>query len=73
MDNVCYDTLGHAYFVEDGGEHDTVFDGNLAASVKPGHVIPSDIEQVSGPKNMKLTFSFLFWLNVLCNILGSIS
>ncbi|XP_060573519.1 cell surface hyaluronidase-like [Ruditapes philippinarum] len=41
-DNVCYDTKGHAFFIEDGGEHDTTFDGNLAASVRKGSLIPSD-------------------------------
>ena len=41
-DNVCYNTLGHAYFIEDGGEKDTTFDGNLAASVKAGSLLPSD-------------------------------
>ena len=41
-DNVCYNTHGHAYFIEDGGEKDTTFDGNLVASVKPGSLLPSD-------------------------------
>ena len=41
-DNVCYNTIGHAYFIEDGGEKDTTFDGNLVASVKPGSLLPSD-------------------------------
>ena len=30
MDNVCYNHAGHGYFLEDGGEKDTVMDGNLA-------------------------------------------
>ena len=41
-DNVCYNTFGHAYFIEDGGEKDTTFDGNLVTSVKPGSLSPSD-------------------------------
>ena len=49
-DNVCYNTLGHAYFIEDGGEKDTTFDGNLAASVKTGELIPSD----------KFVFAYIF-------------
>ena len=54
-DNVCYKTLGHAYFIEDGGEKDTMFDGNLAASVKTGELIPSD----------KLVFLlYCFYVNV---------
>jgi len=42
QDNVCYDVLGHAFFVEDGGEKHNTFDGNLAASVKKANLIPSD-------------------------------
>ena len=29
-DNVAFNNLGHAYFLEDGVEEDNVFDGNLA-------------------------------------------
>jgi hypothetical protein len=28
-DNVCYDHIGHGYFLEDGIEHDNVIEGNL--------------------------------------------
>ncbi|XP_062611584.1 protein DDB_G0287365-like [Saccostrea cucullata] len=28
-DNVCYDTVGHGFFIEDGGEKDTYLRGNL--------------------------------------------
>ncbi|XP_062576125.1 protein DDB_G0287365-like [Saccostrea cucullata] len=29
LDNVCYDTVGHGFFMEDGGEKHTYFRGNL--------------------------------------------
>ncbi|XP_061186958.1 cell migration-inducing and hyaluronan-binding protein-like [Saccostrea echinata] len=29
LDNVCYDTVGHGFFLEDGGEKHTYFRGNL--------------------------------------------
>ncbi|XP_033732709.1 cell surface hyaluronidase-like isoform X2 [Pecten maximus] len=44
MDNVGYESLGHCYFLEDGGEKRTVFDGNLGASTRYGKLIPSDAE-----------------------------
>ena len=42
LDNVCYDCLGHAYFLEDGAEKYTVLEGNLGASTRKGSLIPSD-------------------------------
>ncbi|XP_060076275.1 cell surface hyaluronidase-like, partial [Ylistrum balloti] len=42
MDNVGYESLGHCFFLEDGGEKRTVFDGNLGASTRTGKLIPSD-------------------------------
>jgi len=33
-DNVCYDFLGHGYFLEDGNEEFNVFDGNLAVMAR---------------------------------------
>ncbi|XP_069120192.1 cell surface hyaluronidase-like [Argopecten irradians] len=44
MDNVGYESLGHCYFLEDGGEKRTVFDGNLGASTRKGLLISSDSE-----------------------------
>lgn len=41
-DNVCYMTHGHAYFLEDGGEKRTVFDGNLGLGQEKGTLILSD-------------------------------
>ena len=29
-DNVAYHNMGHAFFLEDGGEEHNIFDGNLA-------------------------------------------
>ncbi|KAJ8300467.1 hypothetical protein KUTeg_021986 [Tegillarca granosa] len=42
QDNVCYKALGHAYFLEDGGEKRTVFDGNLGLGTMKGSLIPTD-------------------------------
>jgi len=42
MDNVCYDHLGHGIFLEDGGERNTVIDGNLVAITRKASLIPSD-------------------------------
>ncbi|XP_033758561.1 cell surface hyaluronidase-like [Pecten maximus] len=42
MDNVAYESIGHCYFLEDGGEKRTVFDGNLGANTRPGSLIPLD-------------------------------
>lgn len=45
-DNVCYDFIGHGYFLEDGNEQYNVFDGNLGIwARKPvigQHVLPTD-------------------------------
>jgi hypothetical protein len=44
MDNVCYNHMGHGYFLEDGGEMENVFDGNLAMSTRKatGRLEPVD-------------------------------
>ncbi|XP_069120731.1 cell surface hyaluronidase-like [Argopecten irradians] len=42
MDNVGYESLGHCYFLEDGGERRTVLDGNLGASTRKSTLISSD-------------------------------
>ena len=44
QDNVAYDTRGHCYFEEDGGEKDNTFNGNLGLTTRKGVVTPSDIE-----------------------------
>ena len=40
--NFCLNTLGHGYFLEDGGEKRTVLEGNLGAGQKKATLIPSD-------------------------------
>ena len=44
--NLCYDNIGHAYFLEDGAETGNVFEGNLGLATKrpaPGEqLLPSD-------------------------------
>ena len=47
QDNVGYDTRGHCFFTEDGGEKDTVFNGNLGLSTRTGVITPSDIEVIN--------------------------
>ncbi|KAK3583428.1 hypothetical protein CHS0354_025548 [Potamilus streckersoni] len=41
-DNVCYRSLGHSYFLEDGGEKYNVLDGNLAIGTLKAKLLPSD-------------------------------
>ena len=41
-DNVGYETFGHGYFLEDGGEKHTVFDGNLGANTRSGGFLTTD-------------------------------
>uniref|UniRef100_K1QC76 Transmembrane protein 2 n=1 Tax=Magallana gigas TaxID=29159 RepID=K1QC76_MAGGI len=40
--NFCLNTLGHGYFLEDGGEKRTVLDGNLGAGQKRSSLIETD-------------------------------
>ncbi|XP_069121065.1 cell surface hyaluronidase CEMIP2-like [Argopecten irradians] len=41
-DNVCFDTIGHGYFLEDGGEKRTTLSGNLGAGQMSGDLTPTD-------------------------------
>ena len=41
-ENVCYKSLGHSYFLEDGIEMYNTFDGNIAIGTLPGSLIPTD-------------------------------
>ena len=34
QNNVCYNTFGHGFFIEDGGEKHTFFEGNLGLGQK---------------------------------------
>ncbi|XP_043207482.1 cell surface hyaluronidase-like [Amphibalanus amphitrite] len=43
--NVAFDHLGHCFFLEDGGEQDNVFKGNLGLVTRRGTLIPSDVAQ----------------------------
>ena len=40
--NVAYDTFGHCFFLEDGGEKRTVFDRNLGIGSRKNDLTPSD-------------------------------
>ncbi|KAL3861903.1 hypothetical protein ACJMK2_007916 [Sinanodonta woodiana] len=46
-DNVCYRSLGHSYFLEDGGEKYNTFDGNFALGTLQAKLIPSDSDPTS--------------------------
>lgn len=43
-DNVCFDSLGHSFFMEDGVEKGTVMTRNLGLSTRKGFMIPSDAD-----------------------------
>lgn len=65
--NVCYDNLGHAYFLEDGSEIDNVFENNLGLVTRRPEeehaLLPSDILEhdiFSGPST--------FWISNPDNI-----
>jgi cell migration-inducing and hyaluronan-binding protein len=42
--NVCYDNVGHAFFLEDGAEHDNLISGNLGLGTKANEagLLPTD-------------------------------
>jgi len=42
--NVAHDTYGHCFFLEDGGERRTVFEGNLGLTTRRGYLTPGDSE-----------------------------
>ena len=42
INNVAYNTFGHCYFLEDGGERNTTIAGNLGLVTRKGLTIPSD-------------------------------
>lgn len=44
VDNVSYDTFGHCFMTEDGGEIDNVFQGNLGALTKPASRLVGPLE-----------------------------
>lgn len=51
--NVCHDTYGHAFYLEDAIEHNNKFINNLAVRVRPGPMICTD-SQV-GPSGFWIT------------------
>lgn len=42
-DNVCFNSIGHGYFLEEGGEKRTVFRGNLGVGQIAGNLVSTDI------------------------------
>ena len=59
---VCYETFGHAFYLEDGIETGNVFEKNLVASIRPGGSLCSDWQVASGSRsNLQLGPSG-FWI-----------
>ena len=42
LNNVAYDTFGHCFFIEDGGERDNLIKGNLGLVTRKGFLTPVD-------------------------------
>ncbi|XP_060071181.1 cell surface hyaluronidase-like [Ylistrum balloti] len=42
-DNICFKSIGHGYFLEDGGEKRTTFRGNLGVGQTKGNLVPTDV------------------------------
>ena len=62
LPQVCYETFGHAFYLEDGIETGNVFEKNLVASIRPGGSLCSDWQVASGPRsNLQLGPSG-FWI-----------
>ena len=55
QDTVGYETLGHCYFLEDGGEQRNVLDHNLGLNTRYGTVEPSD-------RNSDMCRNILTWV-----------
>ena len=53
-ENVAYDTQGHCFMLEDGGEYDNRFEYNLGAKTA---ALPKDVIRTCGQYNMCLLFS----------------
>merc|ERR550534_102587 len=49
-DNVCHETFGHAFYLEDGIETGNVFERNLVVSANPGGSVCTDFRRGSGAR-----------------------
>ena len=72
-DNVAFDTIGHCYFLEDGGERGNTFDHNLGILARVGSLIPSDAKPtnfwITNPNNtftnnVAASATFGFWFSL---------
>ena len=62
QDNVCYNTFGHAFYLEDGIETGNTFQGNLMVSAHPGGSVCTDWESASGPRSNLQLGPAGFWI-----------
>ena len=51
--NVCYDHLGHGYFLEDSVEQNNVINGNLGLGTRHGMTLMSDSLKEWCPKRFR--------------------
>jgi hypothetical protein len=66
-DNVAYDTQGHCFMLEDGGEYDNTFEYNLGAKTR---ALPANTPQAGETDNRPSTF----WItNPSNNFIGNVA
>jgi hypothetical protein len=59
--NVCFEIIGHAFFIENAMETGNRFIGNLGMTVRVGYLLPTD----SQPS--------IFWITNANNFIGNIA
>lgn len=80
QDNVAYSTIGHCYFLEDGGERGNTFDHNLGIMAYVGALIPSDekpsVFWITNPNNTftnnaAVSATFGYWYSLPTHPVGA--
>jgi len=61
-DNVCHDTFGHAFYLEDGIETGNIFRHNLVVSSHPGGSVCTDFLKGGGPRSNVQLGPSGFWI-----------
>lgn len=64
-DNVCFKAVGHGYFLEEGGEVDTLFSGNLGA----GNTRTNRLTKTDGYETVDFTKCTVYKRGKGCNLL----